>query len=377
MARPGARAKLSVMGTAVSIPHRRSHRRRMRALTRAQPVVEPPPPERPPVEPPLSLDAVSARWRRAFDAAQDAIHAAGRMPFAPPELHARSAQLARERAETAVLIDAIAAEEHLHLTHRLSAPRATKRLLGLPSEVDALVFALDGVLTTSTELHAAAWEETFDELLVHRSAGARDHFAPWMPYNPRVDYAEHLHGRPRLEGIRSFLGSRGITLPEGTPDDRPGAETVHGLANRKNQMLRRRLLRHGVAAFEGSSRYIEAAREAGLRIAVVSSSANTREILERSGLAPLIDVCVDGNVMREQRLRTRPAPDTFLAACRMLGVEPGDAAAFVTSSAGIAALRAAGLALAVAVNRAAAPRAEGADRVVGALGDMLEPALRG
>jgi beta-phosphoglucomutase-like phosphatase (HAD superfamily) len=351
--------------------------REVRAVDVQPPQVPAPAPAR---DASVSLDALSARWRRAFDAAQDALnaagHAGGSIRFAPGELPRRAAQLARERADTAKVIDVLAAEEHVHLVHRLSAPRATRRLLGLTNDVLALVFALDGVLTASADVHAAAWEETWDEFLAHRAGRAGERFAPTLVYNPNTDYAEHLHGRPRLEGVRSFLASRGITLPEGAPDDPPAAETVNGLANRKNQAVHRRLMRDGVAAFEGSRRYIEAAREAGLRIAVVSSSANTHEILERSGLAPLIDVCVDGNVMREQELRTRPAPDTFLAACRMLGVEPAQAAAFVTSTAGVAGLRAGGLGVAIAVNRAAMLHAEGADRVISDVGQLLDPALR-
>src|SRR5262249_30259236 len=229
--------------------------------------------------------------------------------------------------------------------------------------------------TASAELHAAAWEETFDELLVRRAEHAQ-----LAPYNPRTDYAEHLHGRPRIEGVRNFLASRGITLPEGSPDAPPGAETVHGLANRKNQALRRGLMRQGVAAFEGSRRYVEAAREAGLRLAVVSSSANTDEILERSGLGPLIHAVVDGNTMREQGLRARPEPDTFLAACRLLRVKPDEAAASVPSPAGVAALRTGGRGIAIAVNRAGHAetlRAAGADRVVLDLSELLDPALRG
>ena len=361
----------------------RARRQRARAREVRAVDVQPPQVPAPTRDAAASLDALSAGWRRAFDAAQDALnaagHAGGSIRFAPGELPGRAAQLARERADTAKYIDVLAAEEHVRLVHRLSAPRATRRLLGLTNDVLALVFALDGVLTASADVHAAAWEETWDEFLAHRAGRAGERFAPSLAYNPNTDYAEHLHGRPRLEGVRSFLASRGITLPEGAPDDPPSAETVYGLANRKNQAVHRRLMHDGVAAFEGSRRYIESAREAGLRIAVVSSSANTHEILERSGLAPLIDVCVDGNVMRDQGLRTRPAPDTFLAACRMLAVEPAQAAAFVTSSAGVAGLRAGGLGAAIAVNRAdhaETLRAEGADRVVLDVGELLDPALR-
>jgi beta-phosphoglucomutase-like phosphatase (HAD superfamily) len=330
----------------------------------------------------LTLDALSSRWRLAFDAAEDALVGAARCPglrFPPNELPARSNVLSKERVETARLLDAVAAEEHVRLVHRLSAPRATRWMLGVPSGVRVLVFALDGVLATSIDLHAAAWEETFDEFLARRSSHVSERLAPVMPFNRRTDYPDHLHGRPRLEGVRTFLASRGITLPEGAAEDAPGAETVHGLANRKNAALQRRLARQGVAAFEGSRRYLEAAREAGLRCAVVSASANTEEILERSGLAELVDLRIDAEAMREQELRPRPAPDTFLAACRALDVTPQEAAAFVTSPPGIAAVRAAGLALAVGVNREGRPealRTAGADRVVFDLEELLDRALR-
>jgi beta-phosphoglucomutase-like phosphatase (HAD superfamily) len=329
--------------------------------------------------PPVTLDGRSARWRSAFDAAQDALVAAGRcdgLHFPQGELATRGSGLARERTDTARVLDELALEEHVHLTHRLSAPRATLRLLGLPRGTEALVLALDGVLTASADLHAAAWAETFEELLARRAGRPGERLAPSRPYDPRGDYREHLHGRPRLEGVRTFLASRGITLPEGTSGDAPGTETVHGLANRKELLLHRRLARQGVAAFEGSRRYLEDAREAGLRIAVVSASSNTDEILDRSGLAGLVDVRIDGDRMRERGLRPRPAPDTFVAACELLRVEPAHAAGFVTSSAGIAGLRAAGMGTAIGVARDGI-RAENADRVVLDLDQLLDPVLRG
>jgi beta-phosphoglucomutase-like phosphatase (HAD superfamily) len=382
MAAARSAARLSSMTTTAprtgSQPAEQSARRRVRARPRrASPRAGPAPRTRP-----LTLDALSSRWRLAFDAAEDALVGAARCPglhFPPGELPARSTVLSRERADTARLLDTVAAEEHVPLVHRLSAPRATRWMLGVPSDVRLLVFALDGVLAASIDLHAAAWEETFDEFLARRSTHAAERFAPVRPFNRRTDYPEHLHGRPRLEGVRSLLASRGITLPEGAPADPPGTETVYGLANRKNVALQRRLERQGVAAFEGSRRYLEAAREAGLRCAVVSASANTEEILERSGLAELVDLRIDAEAMREQGLRPRPAPDTFLAACRSLGVPPEEAAAFVTSPAGIAAVQAAGLALAVGVNREGRPealRTAGADRVVFDLEELLDRALR-
>jgi beta-phosphoglucomutase family hydrolase len=327
---------------------------------------------------------VSAHWRLAFDAAQDALlavnHCRAATQFAPEEMRERSAYLLRERAETAKLLDGIASEEHVRLVHRLSAPRASKRMLGLPASVLAVVFDLDGVLTASASLHAAAWEEAFDELLASRAERSGERFPPFIPFNRATDYADYLHGRPRLDGVRAFLTSRGITLPEGAPDDAPGAETVHGLANRKNQALRRRLAHEGVAAFEGSRRYIDAAREAGLRCAVVSASANTAAILESAGLAELIDACVDGNAIRAERLEVKPEPDTLRAVCDRLGLAPEHAVAFETTAAGVAAGRAAGYGLVFGVNRSGRPStlvADGADRVVFDLAELLDPALSG
>ena len=287
----------------------------------------------------------------------------------------RAARLARERAETARVIDALAAEEHVHLVHRLSAPRATRRLLGLTNDVLALVFALDGVLAASAEVHAAAWEETFDELLAHRAGRPGERFAPSLAYNPSTDYAEHLHGRPRLEGVRSFLASRGITLPEGAPDDPPGRRD--GPRAREPQEPGRcaaASMRDGVAAFEGSRRYLEAAREAGLRIAVVSSSANTHEILERSGLAAL-STCASTATSCASRGCARgrpPTPSSRRASCSTSRrrTRPRSSRAPPASPA--------------CAPAASAPRspstarrwAEGADRVVLDVGELLDPALR-
>jgi HAD superfamily hydrolase (TIGR01509 family) len=245
-------------------------------------------------------------------------------------------------------------------------------VLGLPPRIDACVFNLDGVLIGSASLHAAAWTETFDELISRRLERTRGRFAP---FNPRVDYPAHMHGRPRLEGVRGFLASRGIRLPEGEPDDAPGSETVYGLANRKNQALLRLLDERGVQAFEGSRRYLELARDAGIRCAVVSASANAETLLERAGLSDLIQACIDGNAIVAERLAARPSPAILLAACRRLGVEADHAAVFETSAAGIAAGRAGGFELVVGVDRtgdSGALRDNGASRVIGGLPELLD-----
>ena len=274
--------------------------------------------------PEIDLDTLSAHWRVVFNAEEDALRAAGRcgtsLQFSGSELHLWSSRLVQERQATAELLDEIAREQHVRLYHRLSAPRATRRTLRLPADLEACVFDLDGVLTTSGALHSAAWAETLNEFLARRVERTGERFAPFRPFNPRVDYLGHIDGRPRLAGVHAFLASRGIRLPEGNPEDPPGSETVHGLANRKNEALLRRLDREGVTAFAGARRYLEAAREAGLRCAVVSASANTRGILEHAGLADLVEQRVDGNTIGEwkssprSRHPTRYSPPAVVSA---------------------------------------------------------------
>jgi HAD superfamily hydrolase (TIGR01509 family) len=247
------------------------------------------------------------------------------------------------------------------------------RVLGLRPEIAACVFNLDGVLVGSAALHAAAWGEALDEFISGRVQRTGGEFA--APFSPLVDYPRYMHGKPRLDGVRAFLASRGISLPEGDQSDPPGAETVHGLANRKKQALLRRLDEQGVRAYDGSFHYLETAREAGIHRAVVSASANTRRLLERAGLAELIERCVDGSTVTAEHLRAKPAPDTLLAACRQLGVPPGHAAAFETSPAGVAAACAGGFRLVIGVDDAGhadALAAEGADLVVSGLAELLE-----
>ena len=180
-------------------------------------------------------------------------------------------------------------------------------VLGLPDQVKGCLFDLDGVLTPTAKVHAAAWKQMFDEFL--RLRGER-------PFDEVRDYDEYVDGRPRLDGVRAFLESRGIELPEGDPEDPPGAETVAGLGNRKNEIVLRMFREGGVEAYPGSVRYVQAARDAGLSRAVVSSSANTVEILASAGISDLFDSVVDGNVRRREGLQGKPAPDTFLFAAR-------------------------------------------------------------
>jgi HAD superfamily hydrolase (TIGR01509 family) len=320
-----------------------------------------------------SLDPLAAQWWTALDAAQSALRAAS--PYlSPQELGERGRHLVEERNVAVRELEGLAHDLHAHsqLLHLVATPSRTRHMLGLPNEVTACVFDLDGVLTTSATLHAEAWTETFDRFLLERAE--RSH-RPFVPFDPDHDYEDHLAGKPRLDGIRAFLASRGISLPEGDTDDPPGAETIYGLANRKNRALRRRLDREGVAAFEGSRCYLEAARMLGLHRAVVSASANTAAILERAGLARLIEGRIDGNAMREERMLPQPAPDTLIAACQLLHVDPREAVAFETTPAGISAARRAGVKLAVGVARnghAEALRASDADLVVGDLSELLD-----
>jgi beta-phosphoglucomutase family hydrolase len=244
--------------------------------------------------------------------------------------------------------------------------------LGLPPGIRACLFDLDGVLTQTAKVHAAAWQEMFDGYLRERAGRSGE---PFVPFDPVRDYDEYVDGKPRYDGVRSFLASRGIRLAEGARGDPPEAETVRGLGNRKNDLVLALMDRLGVEAYEGSTRYARAVREAGLRTAVVSSSANCREVVEAAGISDLFEVRVDAIVAEREHLRGKPAPDTFLAAARALGVEPAEAAVFEDALAGVAAGRAGGFGFVVGVDRsdqADALRGRGADIVVSDLGELLD-----
>jgi beta-phosphoglucomutase family hydrolase len=239
-------------------------------------------------------------------------------------------------------------------------------MLGLPDHVTACLFDLDGVLTETATVHAAAWKQMFDDFLQGREGQA--------PFDVTTDYARYVDGKPRLDGVRSFLQSRGISLPEGSPGDPPGAETVHGLGRRKNDLVEEVLQRQGVEAFAGSVRFVRAARDAGLRRAVVSSSANTQAVLRAAGIEDLFEARIDGVVAEREHLHGKPAPDTFLAGARALGVEPAQAAVFEDALAGVEAGRAGRFGCVVGVDRggaAAGLREHGADIVVSDLAQLL------
>ncbi|WP_030144777.1 beta-phosphoglucomutase family hydrolase [Spirillospora albida] len=249
-------------------------------------------------------------------------------------------------------------------------------MLGLPDDAEACLFDLDGVLTRTAAVHAAAWKEMFDGFLRDRTARTGD---PFVPFDPVKDYAEYVDGKKREDGTRSFLHSRGLVLPEGAPDDPPEAETVRGLGDRKNALVLRFIEEKGVEVFEGSIGFVRAARDAGLRTAVVSSSANTVQVLASVGITDLFDARVDGVVAAERDIPGKPAPDMFLEGAREVGVPPGRAVVFEDALAGVAAGRAGGFRYVVGVNRvddahAAALAANGADIVVGDLSELLEDA---
>jgi beta-phosphoglucomutase family hydrolase len=242
---------------------------------------------------------------------------------------------------------------------------------GLPDGVQALLFDLDGVLTSTASVHATAWKEAFDGLL-HELADAGG--PPFRAFDPEADYATHVDGRTRLDGVRGFLGSRGIELPDGDDDDPAGAHTIHGVGRRKQDLLMKVVERDGVQPYPGAVRYLQAAREAGLDRAVVSSSENCAAFLESAGLTHLLQVRVDGITARERSLHGKPAPDMFLAAAEELGASPDRAAVFEDALAGVEAGRAGGFAYVVGVDRAdqaGALRQHGASVVVDDVGDLL------
>jgi len=241
-------------------------------------------------------------------------------------------------------------------------------MLGLPDTIRACLFDLDGVLTQTAKVHQAAWRRTFDDFMRQRDP---DSFQPFTD----ADYNEYVDGKPRRDGVRDFLASRDIQLSEGDPDDPPDADTVAGVGNRKNELLLREIDEHGVDVYEGSVRYARAARDAGLLSAVVTASANGEQVIAAAGYADLITARIDGVVAARDGLKGKPAPDTFLAGARALGVEAAQAAVFEDALAGVAAGRAGNFGYVIGVDRvgqAAALKQRGADIVVQDLDELLE-----
>ncbi|MFL5993180.1 MAG: beta-phosphoglucomutase family hydrolase [Streptomyces sp.] len=238
--------------------------------------------------------------------------------------------------------------------------------LGLPEEIKACLFDLDGVVTRTAVVHAAAWKEMFDAFLREREG---EDFRPFDDH----DYDEYVDGLPRADGVRTFLASRGIELPDGNPDDPPGAETVHGLGNRKNALVLEKIRTDGVEAYDDTLTYIRAARARGLRTAIVSSSANCRDVLRAIDAEDLFDVRVDGVVAAERHLHGKPRPDTFLAAAHDLGLDAPRSAVFEDALAGMDAGRAGGFGYVVGLDRVGQTDAlyeHGADVVVKGLAEL-------
>ncbi|MEJ7772245.1 MAG: HAD-IA family hydrolase [Geodermatophilaceae bacterium] len=244
-------------------------------------------------------------------------------------------------------------------------------MLGLPPGIRACLFDVDGVLTETAIVHRAAWRRTFDAFLQEYPGLTPEQFAPFTD----ADYNAHVDGKPRKNGVRDFLASRGITLPEGSPSDPVDAATVEGVANRKNVLVLAELAEHGVTPYPGSLRYLVAVRAAGLRIAAVTASANGEQVIEAGGFTEFCEARIDGIVAERENLRGKPAPDPFLAGARALGVEASQAAVFEDAISGVQAGRAGRFGFVIGVNRvgqAAALREHGADIVVDDLAELLE-----
>jgi beta-phosphoglucomutase family hydrolase len=245
-------------------------------------------------------------------------------------------------------------------------------MLDLPERITTCLFDLDGVLTNTAAVHAGAWKEMFDDFLRERAEKTGD---PFEPFDRPTDYDEYVDGLPRLDGVRSFLESRGIELPMGSPSDPPEAETIHALGTRKNDLVLEMIREQGVEPFEGSVRFVEAARDQGMRRAVVSSSTNCQDVLAAARIDHLFETLIDGVVAEREGLAGKPAPDTFLAAARALGAEPDESTVFEDALAGVEAGRAGDFGWVVGVDRtgqAEALKRRGADVVVQDLAELVE-----
>jgi beta-phosphoglucomutase-like phosphatase (HAD superfamily) len=341
------------------------------------PATEKPPTRRPRAEPatrrPFELDTLASLWQRALDTDEQALSAAHDiLPVA--ELARRRKDLAEERRNAAGALAQLA-RARLVPPPWLSPVAVTPKLLGLPDATEACLFDLDGVLTNSGVLHARAWGVVFNDLLQRIAEQGGWHF---VPFDPDADYLAYIDGRPRLEGVHTFLASRGIRVPEGSPADPATSDTAYGLAGHKSEVLQRILRERGVAGLPGARRYLEASGHGGLKRAIVSASAHTDRMLELAGIATLVEERVDAETIRRERLRARPAPDVLLAACRRLEVDPSRSVTFTSTPAGVAAGHAAGLAV---IGVGAEERAElllgfGAERVAPSLASLLDRRLR-
>jgi HAD superfamily hydrolase (TIGR01509 family) len=323
----------------------------------------------------LGLDALASHWQWAFDAAAAALDAdRGELPA--DILSAESSRLASERLQTSALLVRIAESHGIRPLPWLAPGPVTRRQLGLPAGVQACLFDLDGVLTDSAALHAAAWAEALDPFLLGTSQSMGSQF---VPFDRDVEYRAYFDGHPRMEGLRLFLAGRGLHVPEGSPTDAATDRTAYGIARRKGDVLAHGLERREIAALPGAHRYLQAAGHARLGRAVVSASTATRPMLELARFIDTIEIRVDAETIREEALRSRPAPDLLLAACRELGVEPAHAVSLTHSDAGVAAALSAGMPV---IGIASGPAAErlrgfGAETVAPSLQSLLDPSLRG
>ncbi len=320
------------------------------------------------------LDSLRAEWRAALSTAREALQA-NEDELGPAALAAEKRHLRDEYTQAADSLRSYALDEGLppELAQPFLPKGLTRRALGLPATVQACVFELDGVLVASTNLHMEAWRRAFDELLHPRIEATYRRLT--APFDPHLDYPAYVEGRMRLDGVRSFLASRGVRLPEGLPDDPPGSETVHGVANRKHEQFDLLLSHHGVRGFDGCRHYLSLAHEAGITSAVVSASAHTHDMLERAQLADVVDEIVDAEVIEMAQLGETVDAAHLLEACRRLKVEPEHTAAFVAGRAGVAAAHTAGFGWVVAI----APDTQaGYVRELRALGaDAVAPTLAG
>ncbi len=250
-------------------------------------------------------------------------------------------------------------------------PKTSKERVWIdPAELDAILLDLDGVVTETAETHARAWKATFDEYLRQRAArvgGSQE------PFDLKQDYERYVDGKPRFDGVASFLQSRGIYLPPGEDGDSPEKETIRGLGSRKNQLFLEAIRRKGVEVYGTSVDFMKRAKAHRLRVAVVSSSRNCREVLKATGISELFDAQVDGVVAKEWMLAGKPAPDTFLEAARRLGVKPNRAAVVEDAISGVQAGKAGDFKLVVGVSRHGEPellRQSGANIVVSDLSEI-------
>ncbi|MDF2460367.1 MAG: pgmB [Nitrospira sp.] len=235
----------------------------------------------------------------------------------------------------------------------------------------AALFDLDGVVTKTAVVHAHAWQQLFDAYL---KTYARRTGRAFEPFDIKYDYRTYVDGKPRYEGVKSFLESRGIDLPWGNPDDGPEEDTIYGLGNKKDGYFETQLREKGVIVYEGTVKFLRVVRSRGIKTAVVSSSKHCKEVLEVVGLTMLFDTRVDGIELQRLRLRGKPAPDTFWEASRRLGVEPPQAIVIEDAQVGVAAGRAGGFGLVIALDRqrqAEVLRQHGADIVTEDLAELL------